>query len=601
MRWFYLVCLCGIALMGSTRTAAQIDGENVALGGCEPLPRAQNDDIVTLQDKRRAFYEISRDPDERFGSYMYDLDTRSTLDGRIPAVLLESISGQESELNQYNAQGVTLTNDNGDSCDYGIMQINDGTIPVTQSPSYRSDTTANIAAGAQILAANWNATLPGIPLPATNDYDPDWLINWYYPIAAYNSGPSDNWPNNPGCTSRYDFCGNNPYNVRRPSYLDQPFDVLQTLAFNPGQFPYQEIILYNLIESTRPEEGLWRVQGLDLPVFIREHWTGILPNDSLFLQFNDQGMPRSYAPNLLLFSHTAYVHTPTGKDVTFWYDLPLPARVTLSIHRPDDSRKAMVFNDDSPAGISSHRWSARSSQQALEPGDYYRLEATARSSRGGQFEGLYTEYLIIPVDTGEYFVYLPYLGSSRNLVRNGNLLQKAAPLEQADREVAEKQGSDSSYMPAYWDLQSIINDDYSRSFMPAEVVTTRRGIQVLQTTKYEPFDQTELRQRIIVPAPGIAQLSYRLTFYMRSSLADNSDSRITVRYREIEGSQWHELAVYGETSENVKQLALPDLQGKTIVPSFLMEFDGSISGERVNIGDIKLVENTTCIPGQPCR
>ena len=54
MRWFYLVCLCGIALMGSTRTAAQIDGESVPLGGCEPLPRAQNDDIVTLQDKRRA-------------------------------------------------------------------------------------------------------------------------------------------------------------------------------------------------------------------------------------------------------------------------------------------------------------------------------------------------------------------------------------------------------------------------------------------------------------------------------------------------------------------------------------------------------------------
>lgn len=76
-------------------------------------------------------------------------------------------------------------------------------------PSLRSDTRANIAAGAVVIAQWWNQGISG-PLPVVNDSDPEWLINWYYALSSYNGGPDLEtrvWTNNPNCNQVILNCG----------------------------------------------------------------------------------------------------------------------------------------------------------------------------------------------------------------------------------------------------------------------------------------------------------------------------------------------------------------------------------------------------------
>ncbi|RKN10187.1 GDSL-type esterase/lipase family protein [Streptomyces radicis] len=83
-------------------------------------------------------------------------------------------------------------------CGYGITQVTDGmrmagrekpgetALTPRQQEAVALDYTANIAAGADILADKWNQTMSaGL---VVNDGDPRWIENWFFALWAYNSG-----------------------------------------------------------------------------------------------------------------------------------------------------------------------------------------------------------------------------------------------------------------------------------------------------------------------------------------------------------------------------------------------------------------------------
>ena len=604
MRWLLLISIVLILIFLSAFTSSvSVNAyEQQPSLECQPLQRSPSDNIYTYEQKRNTFYNIIQDPDETEGSYMYSLEPEETIDGHIPVVVLESMAGIESTFLQYDSNDLTITGSNiNGTCDYGLMQINNVTVPLSAEPSYRSTTKGNIAAGANVLADKWNLQYnvpPANTLPVANYFDPEPLFNWYYPIAAYNSGPSANWPNNPGCRQNIPFCGDVDYSARRPRYNAPPFDALELVKSNPLLLPYQERVLYNLVYSSVPDEGPWAVRGLKLAPFTHEYQTGILPDDSLFITEENT----SRAPNLLLFQHTAYVHTPMGKNITFWYDLPLQAEVVLTIHRSDGLLKAIVYDGLSEAGITHHVWNSTSVR--VVQGDYYQIQATANNEYGGIFEGLYKQIFTVPDLSSTYPVYLPYIKAPKNLVYNGNFLQPAYTVDMFDPThiTSINAVSTNPYYPEYWHIQSISNRNHTPTQKFADVVFIDRGFPVLFVTKYAPLDYTELRQYINLPRVSTSEISYELQFYLNNVFAKQSRSKLEVRYRRIREDHWHTLQRYNAHPPDSETLILPDLQDEAIILSFVIQFDQQLSREASLVGNIRLIERFKgCVPGQPCK
>ncbi|MFJ5548684.1 transglycosylase SLT domain-containing protein [Streptomyces sp. NPDC093225] len=161
-------------------------------------------------------------------------------DWHIPAQILLGVTAQESNMWQatryavpgltanslignYYGIGYSADGSQGDpwainwakaDCGYGITQVTDGMrksdsrLSTVQKEAVALDYTANIAAGADILAEKWNQLRnSGLIL---NDGNPKYMENWFFALWAYNSGfhlkseaPSNagkwglGWTNNP--------------------------------------------------------------------------------------------------------------------------------------------------------------------------------------------------------------------------------------------------------------------------------------------------------------------------------------------------------------------------------------------------------------------
>ncbi len=108
----------------------------------------------------------------------------------VPTRIVKAVMWQESGWTHYGSNGRVLSNGNGDSSDYGLMQINGpNDDPVLSTQSWMQ----NLSRGIEILREKWTWL-------AYEFEDPTLLENWYYPLAAYN-GLSLGGVNDPSATS----------------------------------------------------------------------------------------------------------------------------------------------------------------------------------------------------------------------------------------------------------------------------------------------------------------------------------------------------------------------------------------------------------------
>ncbi|MGH3743870.1 MAG: hypothetical protein ACRDTP_03305, partial [Mycobacteriales bacterium] len=195
--------------------------------------------------------------------------------GHVPAVLVEAILAQESNMDQAtfhappgvpgdplianyygNAGSGTAINYAAADCGYGLGQITDGmkaggALGLVKQQRVAVDYTENAAATVQILAEKWNELYPAI---VVNEADPRILEDWYDVIWSYNSGIEPDAANGnttgcapgPSCTDSAGNWGlgwaNNPINpvftVGREPFLSGPNGYAD--AATPSDWPYQE-------------------------------------------------------------------------------------------------------------------------------------------------------------------------------------------------------------------------------------------------------------------------------------------------------------------------------------------------------------------------
>lgn len=155
------------------------------------------------------------------------------------AILTNALAAVETGWRQYNSVDNWTTTRGNSSCDWGILQINEGSGLFTREPSLMTDTRGNIAAGAEQLVTKWNNGING-PEAVVNDQDPQRLINWYHALSSYNGGPQGaaGWRNNPNCGSEViPGCGLADYSPSRVEIADWG-------ALKRENYPYQERALH---------------------------------------------------------------------------------------------------------------------------------------------------------------------------------------------------------------------------------------------------------------------------------------------------------------------------------------------------------------------
>jgi hypothetical protein len=285
--------------------------------------------------------------------------------------------------------------------DYGLMQINRGTqddpnplFGFTSSPTVNTnlcnDTRANIAAGATRLANLWEEGRTA-DLPVVNDQNPRFVINWYYALAAYNGGPIRSgspgapvgrWPNNPNCDGpngeRVAYCDGDPSDPGNPipDYRPSRNPGANWYNLSPGDYPYQERVLYNLQFPRQPTATQWTGQDIGLRatrVSARE--TGIIPIDSLFERIerdenNNIVAFVSRAPNLLLFRTNIGIvnQEQSPATITIEYDLPIEAVVTIDLLDGNNNTVETLLNEE---------------RRQPEPGNTFNVEQFAYSDSIG--------------------------------------------------------------------------------------------------------------------------------------------------------------------------------------------------------------------------
>lgn len=442
---------------------------------------------LSLTEKTGAFADVLLGTS--YQGYRFPVQQILTSTTNIPSVLLKSVAGVETGWDQYNNDGWTRYNPNptSHSCDMGMLQINDifSESLFDLQPSLRSDTRANIAAGAVVLAQWWNQGISG-PLPVVNDSDPEWLINWYYALSSYNGGPDREtrvWANNPNCNQVILNCGPSiDYSTTRKDGAN--WNNLQT-----GNYPYQESVLYNLAFPHFPNQSSWVVGGLGLKPVYYPFDHGILPDDAVFLSPSGT----SAAPNLLLFPHRAApvdAHR-AHQRLTLEYELPFAAAVRLSILRNGQPLSAQNCVQNGLAGWNTLECPISA---PLQIGDTYRLRAELGSldDPTSYYVGQYTQDLhfaggpqALPLT---HRVTLPIVLNQRlpdNLLRNGTF-----SIGQPDQPL----------WPEYWQIQSTLSREDNTN--PGAVISSTYRLEpsgglVLKATRRGAAD---VRQRVHLAA-----------------------------------------------------------------------------------------------------
>ena len=183
----------------------------------------------------------------------------------VPPTILRSIGWIETSWHQSTWEtqrgqsGPTLISS---GCAYGLMQIATGmsisSTPTATQQLIGSDYHANIAAGAQLLAKNWNRDSSVIPIYGR--HDPHVVEDWYFSIWAYHcfgdtcasygahddpDDPSLPWP--------------------RPMYNSQQ-QLTNSTSLTYADYPYEELV-FGLISNPPPVDGrpAWQPIALQLP------------------------------------------------------------------------------------------------------------------------------------------------------------------------------------------------------------------------------------------------------------------------------------------------------------------------------------------------
>ncbi len=235
-----------------------------------------------------AGYNLIAPDDPFFGTPRVEVGVRS---GRsvaeepyVPPTLLKAIGWIESSITQadwntgFGAVGPALISFD---CGHGIMQITsgmtsplDGGWPSTQQSLVATHYLYNIARGAAILVANWNASPAFRPIAGTDTGgDPTIAENWYFAVWSYNgfTGPGARRSNHP-LDPVY---GAWP----RTGYSCGPLD--DGYGHSRGNYPYQELVFGC---AARPpsvdDQQLWTPLPLSLPDLNDELWGGPLSLDN---------------------------------------------------------------------------------------------------------------------------------------------------------------------------------------------------------------------------------------------------------------------------------------------------------------------------------
>lgn len=480
---------------------------------------------LTFVEKQRLFNDIITMPgiygDD--GDYVFSYLPDSTLTPAIMQALLKSMAGIESRWQQY-AEGLPNQEDGQTllgkllPCDYGMLQINEQNGDLfALNPSLRSTTRGNIAAGATRLANVWNQgfVIGTGGTPIVNNNDPEQLINWYYAIASYNGGPKSGWANNPNCGTLLRCEGEVSYQGSRDP--NAPNNTIWNWRdIDPASYPYQERVFYNLVVPRYPGNNpirLWDVEQLGfMPVNTPVNY-GIRPDDSIFLRDG-----RSFHPNLLLFRHR-----PINNNRAIEYDLPLSARVTITIL---DANNQIVGTPVLSDTYRAAGWHTELVTSAIEAGYSYRI----RAERGNindpvtYYVGQYRQRFL-PVDAPDLTrvaaqVYLPVIDlepppAPEDLIRNG------------DFTLIEPGGI--ANRPRYWDIQAILTA--GRDGTPAGLVSNHVGIDNDRFhLEAAPNARFEITQRVRPEYAG------QYTLYFDVELQDlQPGSQLLVRVRPAEG------------------------------------------------------------------
>jgi hypothetical protein len=228
---------------------------------------------IYLQTIELAGFNMLFPGDPFFG--VPDLDVgarqnRGRVPGKVPPVILKAIDWVESGITQaagavpYGAIGPALISFD---CGHGIAQVTSGmTVPAgeagrgsPQQALVATNFAYNIARGAAILAAKWNAAPEDLPIAGINSNgQPEIMENWYFAIWAYNgfTGPGANRSNHPldpiyGAWPRLEYsCG--PENDGK--------------GHNRGTYPYQELVIGCAANPPVVDgQALWQGQPITPP------------------------------------------------------------------------------------------------------------------------------------------------------------------------------------------------------------------------------------------------------------------------------------------------------------------------------------------------
>jgi hypothetical protein len=370
--------------------------------GIEPDPRFAVWGEISPDKKKDAFFTIA------FTSTLGDFNFLVKDQGEnlhfIPGIILRSIGGIESDWKQYEGDSTNSTTLVGDSGDYGLMQINLGNSDLfTHSRSEDSededlnlcnDTLANIAAGAMRLSAWWEKGR-NEDFPVVNNHNPKVIINWYYALSAYNSGPQRSsaelpygqWLNNPNCAGEEEYCDDNPTEENPiPNYepsRDPNAKFWDWRTLNASDYPYQERVLYNIQTPKHPHPE--EVDEPWDPLFIGLHtisWLrsyGLRPADTLFVR---DGISR--APDLILFeTNSGYLdYKNDPPELVIGYNLPITAQITITLVGPDDEDIEVLLNGQIRYPVDGFNQERLVTSTPIQPEYGYRIFAYAEKEKG---------------------------------------------------------------------------------------------------------------------------------------------------------------------------------------------------------------------------
>lgn len=544
--------------------------------GCPPAQQWSEGRELTFTEKTAAFSEVLANG-QSYGGYNFALNTSTTPPGVLLPVLAKGVAGVESDWTQYINTGVTKINAD---CDSGMMQVNTIFFAnlLNLSPSLRSDTKGNIAAGSQVLSEDWDMGSVGSN-PVVNDQDPEQLLNWYYAISTYNGGPTPgSWANNPNCGPLLS-CGSGI------DFSTSRFANWQNL--NAGLFPYQERVLYNLQYPKLPNGDLWDVKDLGLKEKTLPGDYGIRPDDALFLAPG----PTTRQRNLLLFRHRLKSPVRVGvstQPIEFEYALPIAATVTIDILDAPVNGTVVatpLLNAARTAGWHNDR---KVLSTAIESNYVYRIRATRGDPAvpATYFEGQYVQKLN-PIVSGPLSQqqYLPVMfaasSDSSNSVNSVNSANAPVNLLwNGDFNMVL-----ANNLPRYWNVQAIYGENVV-ALQKTRVITTPSRLLTIDAA---PNGRVEVSQRVHLPAAG----TYTMTYDLRvNGIPAGSTTRFDLRQRAADGTVWvgQKFFNFLDNATYYQYTAMIDAPTGQLdqVISFIAHFDANDSTSRFELGRVGL-------------